>query len=135
MGERSSSPYEVATRAIKIYEQSIAEAAGAMPEYIEHGDGSLSLAVGTRGEAAAEYAREMGIAFTDVRVTRHYGRVDLAAIVGEAVDVALELEPGDDLRIAYTWEGEGWLYEECSQLASRSIAFWRCERRTAKVPS
>lgn len=134
VGQRDLSRVEiecVAVRAIHIYEQSVREADGSFPEYIESGgDGHMWLLHETRGAAAAYFAGEYGCDFTQVRVTREYMRINRDAIRDEAAALAVEWEECDSLPIAYTWQGEGWLYATCKRGDPGSLAFWRCEEKS-----
>ncbi len=115
----------------RIYERSKDEAlASGFSDLIEDGDGTMWLP-GTRGSARAFYAGEQDVPFTKVRVRREYMRINLQAIWDAAYDLASDAERGytvDPDEIAYTYDGEGWMWEECAKDDPRALGLWRCER-------
>lgn len=118
-----------------IYERSIALAdSEGVPDWIEDGGDGWWLPIPNRASAIDFYAREHGLGFTEVRCIREYMRIDRDAIADAAADIA-EGDPDDygDEPIAYTWEGEGWLWQRCEKGASGAVALWRCEKRAAAL--
>ncbi len=114
-----------------IYKRSVAEADNSgLPDWLEDHDGGMWLPADTRGQAIAYYAAEYGHAFTEVRAQRQYMRIDHDAIRDLAEDMARDDGyESDDEPVAYTWEGEGWLWERCGKGDERGVALWYCELR------
>lgn len=124
--ETPFTPEQIAERERRFYERSKAEAlASGFSDWIEDGDGTMWLP-GSRGSARAFYAGECGFPFTKVRAKREYMRISLQAIRDLAADMAPDENYEDD-DVAYTWEGEGWLWELCDKDAKGALGLWRCE--------
>ena len=121
----------IAAREQDIYERSIAEALPqGVSDWLDDGDGGMWLPCETRGQAIAYYASELGHAFTEVRARREYMRISLDAIRDRAHDIASDDGyEDDDHPIAYTWEGEGWVWERCKRDDDRAMALWYCDLR------
>lgn len=119
---------EVAARESEILKISMEAADQAdIDTYIEDGDGTMWFVDGlSRGEARAYYAAEMGFDFTKVAVHREYMKVNRQAIREVAYDLARDAEY-ESPTIAYSWEGEGWLWSICKKGDADAVALWRCE--------
>jgi hypothetical protein len=61
-------------------------------------------------------------------------RVDFDAIRDRAAEFAARPEDYGEGAIAYTWEDEGWSWEDCDPKDPGAVAFWQCEEKPAKVP-
>lgn len=101
-----------------------------VPDCIEDHDGGMWLPTATRNQARMFYASEIGTEYVRVRARREYMRVNLDAIEDQARD---DVESGEyeaeDLagHIAYTWEGEGFMWSRCKKGDEGAVAFWYCE--------
>jgi len=120
---------QIAERQKDIYERSVSEADNSgLPDWLDDGDGGMWLPTQTRGAAIAFFASEMGHAFTEVRARKQYMRINHDAIFDLADDMARDDGyEHDDHPVAYTWEGEGWLWEHCEKHDERAVALWYCE--------
>lgn len=116
-------------RAEEIYERSVKLALADWPESLDNdGDGVMWLTSGSRGLARAWYANEFGVPFTRVRATREWLAPNLDYIHDMAYDLAAE-DPDNlpEEPVAYTWDGEAFLWSHAPKDAPGAKAFWRCE--------
>lgn len=131
LAEHETALENVAWRAIRIYEETLKDAAANYPDQIESADGETwSIAMDKRAHAIAHYAREFGIEFTDVRCTRRYMCIDTDPISERAAELACE-DPDDVGKhpIAYTWEDDGYMWCDCEAKTPGAVAFWKCEQK------
>jgi hypothetical protein len=133
MGELSRQSYpHLSDAAWAIFERSAEEALGSgLPECLDNEDGTIYL-LGSRSQAMAFFAGELGCRFIDVRATRAWMTIDLDAIADRAHDLANDIEQGYDVEedtIAYTWEGEGWMWRHAKRGEPGAVGFWLCEER------
>jgi hypothetical protein len=137
--EHEGAVEDAAWRAINIYVHSISEATGSdVPDYIDSGAGEIVTFPGERSDRAriiANYAADWGIDFAEVSCTRRYMQISFDAIHERAAELAAE-NPDEvgKCPIAYTWEDEGWIWEDCDPKDPGAVGMYRCERK-AKEPT
>ncbi len=120
---------EIERRKQAIYQRSHDEAVNAtVDDYIEDEAGTMWIAGGSRGQAKQYYAAEEGCDFTEVRCRRVWMAVDLFAIADAADWMARDPEVDADTALAYTWDGQGWLWQACDRDHRNAIELWECTR-------
>jgi hypothetical protein len=137
VSEHESAVEDAAWRAVNIYVHSTAEAmATGVPEYIDGGEvQSFPGERSNRAQIIANFASEMGVDFAEVSCTRRYMRIDFDAIHDRAAEFAcMDRDDIGETPTAYTWEDEGWQWEDCEPTDPGAVAMYRCEIK-AKEPS
>lgn len=120
---------DVAHREQQIYQRSFALASNAtVDDFITDDMGTMWIPSGSRGQARAFYAGEMGVGFTEVRCQRVWMCIAFDAIRDLAHDLAADLRVDADVVVAYTWDHEGWAWGRCNRDHPNAMELWECTR-------